>query len=109
MAAKKKATPEVVEEVVEVTEAEAVETPVEEKPAKTTKKKAEPKPKTIKAKVSNCKQLNVRDAISGTVIKVIQLGAIVDIEEVEGNNEWYKVIGEGFEGYSLKAFLVKEM
>lgn len=104
MATKKKTTtPEVVEET-KVTE-EVVEqaTPeVVEKPAKSKKQKNE------LGVVTECEQLNVRNAASkvATRIAVIPKGTELEIESFESGSEWLKVSTKtGIKGFVMAKFV----
>lgn len=87
-------TPEVVTETVVE---EVAETPVEQ-PVK---------PTTLKGVVTCNSKLNVRKSPNPTaeVVKVINNGTKVTIEEDESTATFYKVRGLGFEGYCMKKFI----
>lgn len=104
MATKKKtATPEVVEETKvteEIIEQDAPE--VSEKPVKSKKQKNE------LGVVTECEQLNVRNAASkvATRIAVISKGTEFEIESFESGSEWLKITTKtGIKGFVMAKFV----
>ena len=61
--------------------------------------------------VSDCKKLRVRNApgLNSDVICEIEAGSIVEIDEVNSTEEFYKVCTEtGIDGYCMKKFIKVE-
>ena len=61
--------------------------------------------------VSDCKKLRVRNApgLDSDVICEIEAGSIVEIDEVNSTEEFYKVCTEtGIDGYCMKKFIKVE-
>lgn len=66
---------------------------------------------TITGIVSDCKKLRVRNApgLDSDVICEIEAGSIVEIDEVNSTEEFYKVCTEtGIDGYCMKKFIKVE-
>lgn len=67
---------------------------------------------TITGIVSDCKKLRVRNApgLDSDVICEIEAGSIVEIDEVNSTEEFYKVCTEtGIDGYCMKKFIKVEL
>ena len=61
--------------------------------------------------VSDCKKLRVRNApgLDSDVICEIEAGSIVEIDEINSTEEFYKVCTEtGIDGYCMKKFIKVE-
>ena len=61
--------------------------------------------------VSDCKKLRVRNApgLDSDIICEIEAGSIVEIDEVNSTEEFYKVCTEtGIDGYCMKKFIKVE-
>ena len=92
----------VVEEVVEpVIEEEVVVEPVIDEPEE---------PKEVKGVVVNCGRLNVRKEAdpNAAVLKIINSGAKVKIDEEGSTDDFYKVQVAGFTGFCMKEFIEVE-
>lgn len=66
---------------------------------------------TITGIVSDCKKLRVRNApgLDSDAICEIEAGSIVEIDEVNSTEEFYKVCTEtGIDGYCMKKFIKVE-
>lgn len=66
---------------------------------------------TITGIVSDCKKLRVRNApgLDSDVICEIEAGSIVEIDEINSTEEFYKVCTEtGIDGYCMKKFIKVE-
>lgn len=73
--------------------------------------KVEPKtPKKVFGIVDNCELLNVRATAStdGEVVKVINRGTKLEINESESTSEFYKVKNKSCDGFCMKNFITVE-
>lgn len=73
--------------------------------------KVEPKAsKKVFGIVDNCELLNVRATAStdGEVVKVINRGTKLEINEAESTNEFYKVKNKSCDGFCMKDFITVE-
>ena len=73
--------------------------------------KVEPKaPKKVFGVVDNCELLNVRATAStdGEVVKVINRGTKLEIDESESTSEFYKVKNRSCDGFCMKNFITVE-
>ena len=73
--------------------------------------KVEPKiPKKVFGVVDNCELLNVRATAStdGEVVKVINRGTKLEINESESTSEFYKVKNKSCDGFCMKDFITVE-
>lgn len=74
-------------------------------------KVVEPKaPKKVFGIVDNCELLNVRATAStdGEVVKVINRGTKLEINESESTSEFYKVKNKSCDGFCMKNFITVE-
>lgn len=62
---------------------------------------------STKGVVANCKKLNVRQNPFPTapIVKVINEGTAVEIDDENSTINFYKVSGKGFDGYCMKKFI----
>ena len=72
--------------------------------------KVEPKTTPIFGVVDNCELLNVRAtaSIDGEVVKVINRGTKLEINESESTSEFYKVKNKSCDGFCVKNFITVE-
>ena len=100
----------VVEEVVEpVIEEEVIEEPVIEE-VEIEEEEVVEEPKEVKGVVVNCGRLNVRKEAdpNAAVLKIINSGAKVKIDEEGSTDDFYKVQVAGFTGFCMKEFIEVE-
>ena len=92
----------VIEEVVEVVEEPVIEEIVEE-PVIEEKKE-------VTGVVDNCGRLNVRKEADAraAVLKIINVGTTVKIDEYGSTEEFYKVQVAGYTGFCMKEFIAVE-
>ena len=67
-------------------------------------------PKKVFGIVDNCELLNVRATAStdGEVVKVINRGTKLEINESESTSEFYKVKNKSCDGFCMKNFITVE-
>lgn len=102
MATKKKTTP------VEETEIKVTEQPVPEVVEKIEKPAKAKVPKVKSGIVTECEQLNVRNAASAsaTRVAVIPKGTEFEVESFEADSEWLKISTKtGIKGFAMAKFV----